>query len=200
MRGRGPLVWVLVIAVGVLVLLVVSAALADDDSGEAVSNGEWAQNVCGAVATWRGELEAIVEDLRTPPAFGSLGVEEPQSETEQGRTGFVRAGLERAAAATDTMVEGIDRAGTPQSPEAAKLVSDWADQAHDELENAQDSLDEEADTLRGSVEQLTGAARTLGAVIAGGVQTMTDVARVDPTLAAAVGQSSTCKQLREDQG
>ena len=28
--------------------------------------GEWAQNVCGAVGVWRGQIEAIVEDIRTP--------------------------------------------------------------------------------------------------------------------------------------
>ena len=63
--------------------------------------------------------------------------------------------------ATDTMVEGIDNAGTPDTPqgeEAAKHVSDWADSALDDLEEAQDSLDEEADTLEESITQLTDAA------------------------------------------
>jgi hypothetical protein len=198
MRGRRPFIWALAIAAGVLVLLVVSAALADDDSGQTVSNGEWAQSVCGAVATWQGELEAIVEDIRTPPAFGSLGVEEPQSETEQGRTGFVRAGLERAIQATDTMVEGIERAGSPQSEEASKAVSEWADKAHDDLEDAQDSLDEEADSIRESVEQVAGATRSLAAVFASGVETLADVARADPQLAAAVRDSSTCQALRAE--
>ena len=43
-------------------------------------------------ARWRRSSRTI----RTPAASASVGVEEPQSETPQGRTGFVRAGLERS--------------------------------------------------------------------------------------------------------
>ena len=77
-------------------------------------------------------------------------------------------------------------------------MSDWADSALDDLEEAQDSLDDEADTLEESIEQLTGAARTIAAVLASGVQTIADVARLDPELAAALRDSSTCQQLREE--
>ena len=55
------------------------------------------------------------------------------------------------------MVEGIDNAGTPDAPQgeqAAKQVSDWADVALDDLEDAQDALDEEPDTLEEAIEQL----------------------------------------------
>jgi hypothetical protein len=193
---RGLYVWA-GIAVGFLVLILVTFAIGWRDEGEPVSNAEWAQNVCGVVATWHGDLEAMVEDIRTPPAFGNLGAEEPQSETEQGRTGFVRAGLERAIEATNTLVDGVDRAGAPRSPQAAQLVSDWADKAQDDLQAAQDSLDEEAGSIRESVEQVAGATRSLSAVIASGVETLADVARVDPELAAAVRDSSTCQELRE---
>ena len=62
-------------------------------------------------------------------------------------------------------------------------VSDWADSAQDELEEAQDSLDDEADTLEEAIEQLTDAARTIGAVLASGVQTIAEVTRLDPELA-----------------
>ena len=115
-------------------------------------------------------MEAIVEDIRTPSSAAPAG-EEPQSETPQGRTGFIRKGLERARQAADTLVEGVDNAGipdTPQGEEAAEQVSDWADSAHDDLEEAQDSLDEEADTLEESIEQLTGAAGAIAAVLVSG--------------------------------
>ena len=197
---RRPIVW-LAIAGGIVVLILATVAIGwRDDEGETVSNGEWAQNVCGVVAAWRGELEAIVEDVRTAPALGSLGAEEPQSETPQGRTGFVRAGLERAVQATETMVDGIERAGEPESPQAAEILSDWADESLDDLEDAEDSLDEEADSIEESVEQLAGAARSLAAVVAGGVEALADVARVDPALAAALRDSSTCQELREETG
>jgi hypothetical protein len=199
---RGGLAWIVAIAAGIGLMLVVTALIGTrDDRGEAVTAGEWAQSTCGAVGVWRGEMEAIVEDIRTPNASSTAGGAEPQSETPQSRTGFVRKGLERAIQATETLVEGIDNAGVPETPEgdeAARLVSDWTDSALDDLENAQDSLDDEADSLEESIEQLTGAAGAIASTLAGGVQTFADLARLDPELAAALQDSSTCQQLREE--
>jgi hypothetical protein len=201
---RGWLAWVVAIVAGIVVVLVVTAMIGTrDDKGETVTAGEWAQSMCGAVGVWRGEMEDIVEELRTPSAFPASGAEEPQSETPQGRTGFVRVGLERAVQATDTMIEGIANAGTPdttEGAEAARLVSDWSDSALDDLEEAQDSLDEEADSLEESITQLADAARAIGAALTSGVQTIADVARTDPELAQALQESSTCQQLREETG
>ena len=201
--GRGPLTWIVGIAVGIVLVLGVTALIGTrDESGEPVTGGEWAQNVCGAVGVWRGEIEAIVEDIRTPSASSTAG-EEPQSETPQGRTGFVRAGLEQGVQATETMVEGVDNAGIPDTEdgeEAAERVSEWADSALTELEESQDSLDDEAETLEESIEQLTGAAGTIAAVLASGTQTIVEVSRLDTELAAAFADTSTCQQLREERG
>ena len=103
---RGLATWILVAAGIVLVLLVTVAIGTGEDSGETVTAGEWAQTTCGAVGVWRGAMEDIVEELRTPSEFPASGSEEPQSETPQGRTGFVRIGLERAVQATDTTDRG----------------------------------------------------------------------------------------------
>ena len=87
---------------------------------------------------------------RTPPARGATGTQEPQSETPEGRTGFVRVGLERAIRATETMVEGVQRAGVPDTPEGEQVAGDvenWANASLNSLEGAEDSLDEEADSL-----------------------------------------------------
>jgi hypothetical protein len=196
----GPLTWIVGIAVGVLVVLGVTALIGNrDDRGETVTAGKWAQNVCGSVGTWRGELESIVEDLRSPSAVLTAG-EEPQSETPQGRTGFIRVGLERSVQAAETLVEGVDNAGVPDTPEgaaAAGQVSDWADSALSDLEDSQDALDNEADSLEESIEQLTGSAQTIAAVLTSGAQTLTDIAELDPELGAALRTSSTCEQVRE---
>jgi hypothetical protein len=151
------------------------------------------------VGVWRGELEAIVEDVRTPNA--AAGSEEPQSETPQGRTGFIRVGLERAVQATDTLVEGIDNAGIPdtaQGEEAAQQVSNWAEDAQDDLEAAQNSLDEEADELEDAIGQIGDAVRAIGSVLVTGTATIADVARLHPELEAALRESSTCQELREE--
>jgi gas vesicle protein len=198
---RGPLPWILA-AVGVIVVIIVAAAIGSrDDSGEVVPAGEWTQSVCGAVGVWRGELEDIVDDIRNPNAQTASGSEEPQSETPQGRTGFIRKGLERAVGAAETLVVGIDDAGIPDSPqgeEAAETVSDWADSAQEELEEAQDSLDEEADDLEDAIEQLAEAVGAIATTLASGAATIVEVARLDPELDAAFRDSSTCQQLRAE--
>ena len=201
--GRGPLTWVVGIAVGVVLVLGVTALIGNrDDNGDTVTAGEWAQNVCGAVGVWRGEVEAIVEDVRTPNA-NAAGGEEPQSETPQGRTGFVRKGLERGVEATKTMVEGIDNAGVPDTEngeDAANDVSTWAERTVGDLEDAQDSLDEEADSLEQAIDQFKNATGTIGGALVSGTQTITDAAQLDPALAAAFRDTSTCQQLREERG
>jgi hypothetical protein len=200
---RSALLWIIAIAAGIVVVLVVTAAIGNrDKSGETVPASAWAQSTCGAVGTWRGEMEAIIHDVRQPPSTGASGVEEPQSQTPQGRAGLVREGLEQSVRAAKTLVTGIDNAGTPDSPQgadAAKLVSDWADASVTNLEKAQDSLDHEATTLEEAIAQLTGAAGAIRTTLATGVQTIADVARLDPQLAAALKGSSTCQQLREEQ-
>jgi hypothetical protein len=201
MTDRGPLFWIAVAVAGIVALLGIGALVADDDSDETVSAGEWAQSVCGTIGVWRGELEATVEDIRTPTSAGS-GIEEPQSETPQGRTGFVRQGLERAVQATETMVEGVENAGTPDTEsgeQVADVVSSWADEALDDLEGAQESLEEEADSLEEALGQFAGATRAIGEVLASGTQAIADVVRVDTEVAAAIRDSSTCQELREEE-
>jgi hypothetical protein len=199
---RGRLPWILA-GVGILAVLLVGAAIGSrDKDGETVPAGEWTQDVCGAVGVWRGDIEVIVDDLRDPSAQSVSG-EEPQSETPQGRTGFVRENLERAVEATDTLVEGIDNAGIPDSPqgeEVADRISEWANSAQDELEETQDGLDDEADTLEEALEQLADASRTIAAVLVSGTQTIVEVTRLDPELVGAFRDASTCQQLREETG
>ena len=199
---RGPLTWIMAAVAGVVIVVIVTAMIGNRDSrDETVPAGEWAQSVCGTVGVWRGELEAIVEDIRTPGSAGATGTEEPQSETPQGRTGFVRSGLERAVQATETMVEGVENAGIPDTAngeEVADVVSSWADGALDDLEEAEDSLEEEADSIEDSIEQLTDAALTIGSVLASGTRTIADIVRADPELTDALRDSSTCTELREE--
>jgi hypothetical protein len=199
---RGPLTWILAAVGVVLVVIVVAAIGGRDESNETVPAGEWAQNVCGTVAVWRGELEAIVEDIGTPSAASPAG-EEPQSETPQGRTGFVNKGVERAVQATETMVEGIDNAGTPDTEngeEAAQALSSWANMTLDELEAEQRALEEEPDTLQESIEQVADGARAIASALTGGVQAVAAVVQADPALVPVLRESSTCQLLRREAG
>lgn len=185
-----------------MLVLIVTALIGNNDRrGETVTAGEWAQNVCGSVAVWRGELEAIIDEVQAPSSANAAVGEEPQSETPQGRTAFIRKGLDRAVEAAEVLVEGVDNAGTPDTPEgeaAARQMSDWVNESSDDLEQAQDSLDDEADTLEEGIEQLTGAARTIASVRVSGLETLNQVVSTDPALGAALEASSTCQQLREE--
>jgi len=103
--------------------------------------------------------------------------------------------------ATETMVEGVDNAGTPDvtdGEQVADVVASWADSARDDLEDAQDSLDEEAESLEEAVEQVTEALGAIGAVLASGTQTLAEVARTEPALVAVFRDTSTCQQLQEE--
>jgi hypothetical protein len=201
-RRGGRWSWLIAAVVGVVLVLAVTALIGDSDRrGETVPAGEWAQNVCGSVAVWRGQLETIIDDLRDPSAFNAAAGEEPQSETPQGRTAFIRKGLDRTVEAAQVLVEGVDNAGVPDTTEgeaAARQLTDWANESSNDLEDAQDSLDDEADSLEEGIEQLTAAARTIASVRVSGVQTLTEVVRSDPELGAALEASSTCQQLREE--
>jgi hypothetical protein len=198
---RSPLAWILA-AVGVVAVIVVAALIGDGERrGETVSAGEYAQNVCGAIGVWRGELESIVEDIRTPTSESTAGGEEPQSETPQGRTGFLRKSVERGVQAAETLVEGIDNAGVPdteEGEESAEIVSDWAESNLNDLEEAEDVLDDEADSLEESLEQFADAARAIGRSLAGGLETIAEVTRADPELARVALDTSECRQIREE--
>lgn len=199
---RGGWLWVVVILAGLVAVVGVVALVGRaDNENETVSADIWADNVCGAVAVYRGQIESIVDSVRDPGAVGSLGTEEPQSQTPQGRRTFIRGGLEQALEATETVVVAIDNAGVPDTPngtQAASAISDWADATRNDLEDAQDSLDNEADTLAEAIAQLTDAAKAITGAVTSGVKAVADVGRTDPALAAALRDSSTCQQLREE--
>jgi hypothetical protein len=200
---RPWLAYTIAIVAGLLILIGVTALIGNrDKSGQTVRASAWAQSVCGAIGTWRGEMEAVVGQIRNPPARGSLGVAEPQSQTPQTRTQLFRTGLESGVRATKTLVEGIENAGipdTPQGQQAASKVSDWASSSRDQLEQAQDSLHHEAPTLESALAHVGGAVRAMGSTLTSGVRTIAGVAAADPQLAAALRNSSTCQQLREEQ-
>ncbi|WP_217922891.1 hypothetical protein [Miltoncostaea oceani] len=198
---RGAFLWVGLIIIGLGAVIGLFAIVGTDDhADEQVSAAEWSADVCGAVLVWRGQMESIVDDIRQPTAIGDA-TSEPQSETEQTRTGFIRSGLERAVQATDTLTLAIETAGIPDSPggaESADALDAWSSDARDELDAAQDALDEEADTLEAAVEQLASATRSLGTALAGGVDVIAEVAVSDPQLAVAVRNAPTCRTLQEE--
>jgi hypothetical protein len=114
----------------------------------------------------------------------------------------VRSGLEESVRATEVLVTGIDNSGTPdtdQGEEAATQVSSWAATSLANLNKADDSLETEAATTEEAIAQLAGATGAIRLTVVSGYETLMDVALLDPELAAAVHESSTCQQLIEEQ-
>src|SRR4029078_4818492 len=67
MRG-GWLLLVVIVAGAVALTGVVALVGRDDSEDQTVPAGEWADTVCGAVAVWRGQIEAIADGLHAPDA------------------------------------------------------------------------------------------------------------------------------------
>jgi hypothetical protein len=199
---RGWVVWVGIL-LGLVVLIAVVAGIGgDDDTQETVSALEWADNVCGTVLVWRGEMESIVDGARASGRAGTSG-SESGAQSPQGRSGSVLTGLEQALLATETMVKGIARAGIPDTPngeDVADELASWADDAVDELEDAQDALAEDTDTTSEELERLSGAVGTIVEVYASGGQAIAEAAVDDPELLVALRQSETCDRLAEEVG
>jgi len=197
---RGRVVWIGILA-GLVVLVGIGAAIGgDDDTDKTVSALEWADNVCGTVMVWRGEMESIVDGVRSSGEASTSG-SESGAESPQGQSGSVRTGLEQALLATETMAEGIGRAGIPDTPngqDVADGLASWADDAVDDLEDAQDALAEDTDTTSEELERLSDSVGTIVEVYASGGQAVADAAVEDTQLLGALRESEKCEQLADE--
>jgi hypothetical protein len=198
MRGLG---WI-VAGVGILLVLVATGMIGDSNrKNETVPADEWADSVCAAVGVWRGQAEAISLSFRLSTESSELT--ETAASNPEGKLGAAQIALERALEAADTLVEGIERAGVPdtaQGEQAAEQVQAWADGARDDLNEVEDLLDEEPDTLEDDVARVAEAGAQIAGVLDSGRRILVTVAAADPQLEAALRSSGTCQLLQEESG
>ena len=128
MRG-----WVLALVIfvaGIIVISAIAAAASNgrDNSGETVRASNWADDVCGTVGAWEGQLEAIGDDLQNSNFAARENDGGSGDAVEQ--TIFARDAVNRAIRATnDTLQEGLKRAGLPdvdQGQQASAILRNWA--------------------------------------------------------------------------
>ena len=199
---RGPWAWVVAAVAGVVLVVIVTAMIGNrDKSDETVPAGEWAQSVCGAIGVWRGELEAIVEDVRTPNANAS-GTEEPQSETPQGRTGFVRDGPRARHPGDRHARRGRRERGRPRH-DAGRGGRGGRVRVGGRRERGARGRAGHARRGGRLARGLDRAAtprppRAIGRVLTLGTEAVAEVARTDPALASALRDASTCQELQEE--
>jgi hypothetical protein len=196
MNLRSPLLWAIVTFGIVLVLGAAALAGSREKSDEPVSATEWANAVCGSVAVWRGELETIANDFRSP---GQLHADA----TREDRRGSIRLAVERTVTATDTLVQGIESAGVPETPEgqqAADEIEAWADTAHTNLEDSLAALEDTGDEPQEKLEALGATTGAVVETLVAGVETLVGAAGLDAQLGAAFADAETCRSFTEEEG
>ena len=202
---RAALIWVLAIVGGIALLLVVTAMIGNrDKSGETVSADEWAQSV---VRRRRHLARRDGGDHRRRPP-GTLAPARPASRSpsprpRRDRTGLVRSGLEQSVRATKTLVTGIDNAGVPdtdQGEAAAQQVSELGG-----LLRLHASRRRRTRSTRRPRRSRTRSSSSRGRPVRSewcwpaASRRWPTSPLLDPELTTAVGESSTCQQLKEEQ-
>lgn len=195
--------WVLaaIIVVGGLgVLIGVSAALANDDNtGETVSADQWADDVCGTIGAWEGQLEAIRDEI-DQSNYAARRHDGGSGDSVE-RTLMVRVAIDRAIQATnDTLREGLKRAGSPEGAggqAAALAIRAWALKTERDLRVAKAILDRNPGSTTAAFAALTAATRSLQQSLVTGRAVFLQAAGAQG-LAEAFSGSDNCQALREE--
>ena len=201
MRG-----WVLALVIfvaGIIVISAVTAAASNgrDNSGESVSASNWADDVCGTVGAWEGQLEAIGDDLRESNFAARDNDGGSGDHVEQ--TIYARDAVNRAIKATnDTLQEGLKRAGLPdvdQGQQASAILRNWARETEQRLRAAKQTLKQDADATSAAYASLGPAVGALSQSALEGRAAFQQVAALDPELSSALDDSRNCRDLVEEQ-
>jgi hypothetical protein len=116
---------------GVILIMVVTGVAAGngrDHSGEQVRANKWADDVCGTVGAWQGQLKAVRDELR----HNNWAARRSDGYTGDAQEEFVtiHGAVDSMISATqETLQEGLKRAGIPDTSNgagAAAILRDWA--------------------------------------------------------------------------
>jgi hypothetical protein len=191
--------WVGVILVGVIVVSGVMGAIDNgrDNSGQTVRSSQWADDVCGTVGTWEGQLKDIREELRhnnwaARRSDGGTGDSAEEVVTIRGAT-------DRAIRATQqTLQEGLKRAGIPdanQGSAAAVVLRDWANATEHDLRVAKAVIKQKPTSVSEGFASLIPPVTALARSAVGGRAAFAKVAALDPALSDALDRSGNCRRL-----
>jgi hypothetical protein len=190
---------VAVLTVGVIAIAGAVAATGNgrDNSGKTVRTSSWANNVCGTVGAWEGQLEDIRDELRFSN-FGARRTDGGSGDSVEG-TVSLRSAVDRAIQATDdTLQEGLKRAGSPDVPSgtrAATILRTWAQQTEINLAVAQAELARKPATNGEAFAALIAPAGALARSAVAGRAALRQAAALDPKLADALATEPNCREL-----
>lgn len=174
----------LVTLLAVLALAGLAAGCGGESGGDESAAETWADEVCGAVATWRDDLTAIATD------FGG-GIS---------RDAFADK-VDEAAAATETLVDDLRAIGAPDTPageQAKEELDAFADTAEQSLEDIQAEAEQLGDAgVAGFLQGVVTIAGEIDDLVAEGRQTIEDLQALDAgeELKDAITGSSACSDL-----
>jgi hypothetical protein len=198
---NGVLVAILLV-IGLAVIIGVSAAVANsDNTGETVSPATWADDVCGTVGAWEGQLEAIRDEV-TQSNYAARRSDGYTGDSVE-RTIFVREAINRAIQATqDTLREGLKRAGSPEGSNgqaSALALRGWALKTELQLRVAKHLLRTDPDSTSAAYAALGSATAVLRQSVVDGRATFNRVAAANPSIGDALHNSDNCQELMGEQ-
>jgi hypothetical protein len=193
---------VTVVIVGVIAIAgaVVATGNGRDNSGEVVRTSAWANDVCGTIGAWEGQLEDIRDELRFSN-FGARRTDGGSGDSVEG-TVTVRSAVDRAIQATDdTLQAGLARAGIPDAPGGARataILGGAAQSTETNLAAAKAELEHKPATNSEAFEALIAPVSALAQSAIAGRAALRRVAALDPTLADALATEGNCRDLAEE--
>lgn len=198
MRG-----WSLVLAIvgGVILVSALAAATGGrDNSGETVRASTWADDVCGTVGAWEGQLEDIREEMQRNNYAARQNDGGSGDSVEEHVT--VHQAVDRAIEATqDTLEEGLKRAGIPdeiRGAAASLILRDWAERTESSLRVAKAQIRQKPRSVSEAFANLVPPVTALARSAIAGRAAFREVAALDPALEEAVDRSGNCRRLMED--
>jgi len=171
-----------------------------DNTAETVRASGWADDVCGTTGAWEGDIEAIRDELRKS-SYGARQNDGGSGDTVE-ETISLREAVDRAIrATTDTLQEGLKRAGIPdanQGTQASTILGNWAEQTETNLRVAKAQLQQKPKSPAEAFALLAAPASALAQSAVQGRAGFNQVAALDQALADALDGSRNCRDLRKD--
>jgi hypothetical protein len=194
--------WLAVLA-GIVAVLVLGAIVAEgqDNTGETVRTSAWADDVCGTVGTWEGQLEDIGNDV----ALSNVGARPNDGGSGDHVEGtlYVREALGRVIDATnETLQEGLKRAGAPdvaQGEAASLILRNWAQQTENDLHAVRVLLKESPNTTAAAFRGLGATVAVIERSAVAGRAAFRQVAALDSELASAIEDENNCEELMREE-
>ena len=195
------LVWIGAILAGVIVVTGVVAAIgSNDNTGETVRASQWADGVCGTTAAWEGQLEGIRDELRKSN-FAARQSDGGSGDSVE-ETISVREAVDRAIrATTDTLQDGLKRAGIPdanQGAAASGILRGWAQRTEERLRVAKAQLQQKPTSVAEAFALLGPPVKALAVTAVDGRTSFKRVGALDPALADALNGSRNCRDLMKE--